>query len=168
MFLHSKIIIFLIVFCSTLIPIESIANNFSKDNNKRIISLNSLGADIVSKLDNNSLVGIPGSSLLKKDDTFSNKEIVSEGRMPPSLEKIIKLSPSLVIGSEGFHDKILDKLSELDIKTLRTNTKSIKQLEILISDLSNYLKKDPSKLNSNIKNCYPNKSKSKGTLYRLK
>ena len=83
---------------------------------KRVISLNSLGADIVSKLDNDSLVGIPGSSLLKKDDKFSDKEIVSEGRMPPSLEKIIKLKPSLVIGSEGFHDKILDKLSDLILK----------------------------------------------------
>ena len=163
MFLLNKIIIFLVVFYSILFPAESLANGSTRESNKRIISLNSLSADIVSKLDIDSLVGIPGSSLLKKDDRFFGKEVVSQGRMPPSLEKIIKLSPSLVIGSEGFHDKILDKLSELDIKTLRTNTKSIKQLEILISDLSNYLKKDPSKLNSNIKNCYPNKSKSKGS-----
>ena len=158
MFLLNKLI-FIIAIFSIICPIKSIA----KENNKRIISLNSLGADIVSKLDNNSLVGIPGSSLLKKDDTFSNKVIVSEGRMPPSLEKIIKLKPTLVIGSEGFHDKILDKLNELNIKTLSTNTKSIKQLELLIDDLSNYLNKDPSKLNENIKNCYIDLSKSRGT-----
>ena len=163
MLLHHKIIIFLIVFCSTLIPIESIANNFSKDNNKRIISLNSLGADIISKIDNDSLIGIPGSSILKKEDKFSDKVIVSEGRMPPSLEKIIKLKPDLVIGSAGFHDKILDKLYELNIKTYKTETKSIKQLEMLISDLANYLNKDSSILKESIKSCYVNTSKSRGT-----
>tara|TARA_Y100001978_G_scaffold154325_1_gene139735 strand:+ start:1613 stop:2455 length:843 start_codon:yes stop_codon:yes gene_type:complete len=163
MFILNKIIFFLIAFCSISFPYESLANEFPGETDKRIISLNSLGADIVSKLDNDSLVGIPGSSLLKKDDKFSKKVVVSQGRMPPSLEIIIQLKPSLVIGSEGFHDKILDKLSELKIKTLRTNTKSINQLEKLISDLANYLNKDPSKLNENIKSCYPNKSRSKGT-----
>ncbi len=154
-----KRLIFIVAFFSIIFPIKSI----SKENNKRIISLNSLGADIVSKLEIDSLVGIPGSSLLKKDDNFSDKVIVSEGRMPPSLEQIIKLKPSLVIGSEGFHDKILDKLNALNIETLRTNTKSINQLEILINDLANYLNKDPSKLKKNIKNCYLNLSKSRGS-----
>ena len=154
-----KRLIFIVAFFSIIFPIKSI----SKENNKRIISLNSLGADIVSKLEIDSLVGIPGSTLLKKDDKFSDKVIVSEGRMPPSLEKIIKLKPTLVIGSEGFHDKILDKLNELNIETLSTNTKSINQLEILINDLANYLNKDPSKLKMNIKNCYLNLSKSRGS-----
>ena len=143
---------------------ESKANDISKSNNqKRIVSLNSLGSDIVSKLDNNSLVGIPGSSLLKKDNNFSDKIIVSEGRMPPSLEKIIKLKPTLVIGSEGFHDKILNKLKTLNIDTLKTNTTSIERLEILIKDLAIYLNQDPSKLKPNIKSCYINTSKYRGT-----
>ena len=159
----NKIIIFFVAFYSILFQVEISANELNIRSNKRVISLNSLGADIVSKLDNDSLVGIPGSSLLKKDDKFFDKVIVSEGRMPPSLEKIIKLKPTLVIGSEGFHDKILDKLSEFNIETLTTNTKSINQLELLINDLSNYLKKDPSKLNTNIKSCYPSLSKSRGT-----
>ena len=163
MFLNNKIIIFLFAFLSIIIPIQSLANNSYKEKNKRIISLNSLGADIVSKLDNDSLIGIPGSSLLKKESRFSSKVIVSEGRMPPSIEKIIKLNPSLVIGSAGFHDKILDKLVRLNIETLKTDTKSINQLEILISDLSNYLNKEPSNLKESIKNCYLNKSKSRGT-----
>ena len=163
MLLQKKIIIFLILFYSILFPIKSIANNFSKENNKRIVSLNSLGADIVSRIDNDSLVGIPGSSLLKKEDKFSDKVIVSEGRMPPSLEKIIQLKPNLVIGSSGFHDNILDKLNELKIKTFKTDTKSIRQLEILISNLANYLNKDPSILQENIKSCYLNTSKSRGT-----
>ena len=159
----SKILFFIIALCSILFPIESLAEEFSRGNNKRIISLNSLGADVVSKLDNDSLVGIPGSSLLKKDDKFAGKIIVSEGRMPPSLEKIIKLKPSLVIGSEGFHDKILDKLGDLNIETLKTNTKSIYQLEILIKDLAFYLNKNPSSVKENIKSCYLNKSKNRGS-----
>ena len=163
MILQKKIITFFLALCSILFPIESIANNISEDNNKRIISLNSLGADIVSQLDNESLIGIPGSTLLKKDNKFANKVIVSEGRMPPSLEKIIKLKPNLVIGSAGFHDKILDKLNELNIETFKTNTKSITQLEILISKLANYLNKDPSKIKESIKSCYLNTSTFKGT-----
>jgi len=163
MILKKKIIIFFIAFCSILFPFKSIANASSEENNKRIISLNSLGADIVSQLDNESLIGIPGSTLLKKDIKFSNKVIVSQGRMPPSLEKIIKLKPNLVIGSAGFHDKILDKLNELDIETFKTNTKSIAQLEILISKLANYLNKNPSKIKESIKSCYLNTSKLKGT-----
>ena len=158
-FLYFFILTFIL---SIFFPKVSLANQ-SEDIKKRIISLNSLGADIVSKLDNDSLVGIPGSSLLKKDNKFSEKLIVSEGRMPPSLEKIIKLRPTLVIGSEGFHDKILDKLSELNIETLKTNTRSVNQLEILIKDLSLYLNKDPSNLNNYIKNCYLNTSKYRGS-----
>ena len=153
----------IIIFSSILFPLNFIAKENNKEDNKRIISLNSLGADIVSKLDNDSLIGIPGSSLLKKQSKFSSKVIVSEGRMPPSLEKIIKLKPNLVIGSAGFHDKILDKIGKLNIETLKTDTKSINQLEILISDLSNYLNKDPSNLKESIKNCYLNKSKYRGT-----
>ena len=159
----NKILFFIIALYSILFPIESLAKEFSKGTNKRIVSLNSLGADIVSKLDNDSLVGIPGSSLLKKDDKFSGKIIVSEGRMAPSLEKIIKLKPSLVIGSKGFHDKILDKLGDLNIETLKTNTKSIYQVEILIKDLAFYLNKNPSSVKENIKSCYLNKSKNRGS-----
>ena len=163
MFLQKKIITFFLALCSILFPFKSIANNISEENNKRIISLNSLGADIVSQLDNQSLIGIPGSTLLKKDNKFANKVTISEGRMPPSLEKIIKLKPTLVVGSAGFHDKILDKLNELNIETFKTNTKSINQLEILIIKLANYLNKDPSILQENIKSCYLNTSKSRGT-----
>ena len=160
----TKLFIFFILLFSTLVfNVNSEANEIKVNRAKRIISLNSLSADIVSKLDNDSLIGIPDSSLLKKDDKFADKVIVSKGRMPPSLEKIIKLKPSLVIGSEGFHDKILEKLGDLNIETLKTNTKSIKQLEILINDLAFYLKKNPSSLNQNIESCYFNTSKNRGS-----
>ena len=160
----TKLFIFFILLFSTLVfNVNSKANEIKVNRAKRIISLNSLSADIVSKLDNDSLIGIPDSSLLKKDDKFADKIIVSQGRMPPSLEKIIKLKPSLVIGSEGFHDKILDKLGDLNIETLKTNTKSINQLEMLIKDLAFYLNKNPSSVNDNIKSCYLNKSKDRGS-----
>ena len=156
--------IFLLTTFSNFIYFHDLkANEISKSNNqKRIISLNSLGADIVSKLDNESLVGIPGSSLLKKDSKFLDKTIISEGRMPPSLEKIINLEPSLVIGSDGFHDRILNKLNSFNIKTFKTNTKSINNLEMFIKYLANYLNKDPSNLNKNIKSCYKNTSQYRG------
>ncbi len=139
----------------------SYSSTLNSNTDKRIISLNSLSADIVSKLDNNSLIGIPGSTLLKKDKSFNNKIIVSEGRMPPSLEKILKLKPTLVIGSDGFHDKILNRLNELNIKTFKTNTKSISQLEKLINDLALYLDKDPSTLKKNLNHCYKKRSKKR-------
>ena len=162
--LSKKILLFLFFTLSIFkSPFHLLAGELTINSSKRIISLNSLGADIVSQLDNESLVGIPGSSLLKKDNRFDEKVIVSEGRMPPSLEKIIKLEPSLVIGSEGFHDKILDKLDDLNIETLRTDTNSVNQLEILIKNLAFYLNKDPSSLNENIKNCYLNRSKNRGS-----
>tara|TARA_B100000886_G_scaffold339531_1_gene305277 strand:+ start:755 stop:1585 length:831 start_codon:yes stop_codon:yes gene_type:complete len=135
----------------------------SDDKILRIVSLNSLGADIVSKLDNNSLVGIPGSSILKKNNDFKNKVVVSSGRMPPSIEKIIELKPDLVIGSKGFHDKVLSKLNQLNIRTLETETKSIKNLETLIKKLSKTLNKDENIILSQIKDCYNLPSKTKGS-----
>ena len=159
-----RILIFLLSAISTLIfSRKSEANEMYENINKRIVSLNSLSADIVSKLDNKSLIAIPGSSLLKKDIRFDKKQIISEGRMPPSVEKIIKLKPSLVIGSSGFHDKILNKLNDLNIKTLKTNTNSITQLEKLIKDIANYLDKDPSKLSKDLYDCYKDTSKKRGS-----
>ena len=163
MFRYRILILIFSAFSTLIFSTKSTANEPYENINKRIISLNSLSADIVSKLDNNSLIGIPGSSLLKKDNRFDNKIIISEGRTPPSVEKIIKLKPSLVIGSSGFHDQILNKLNDLNIKTLKTNTNSITQLEKLIKDLANYLDKDPSKLNKDLYNCYKNTSKKRGS-----
>ena len=137
-----------------------------KSSNKdqiKIVSLNSLGADIISKLNNDSLVGIPGSSILKKDKSLQDKVIISSGRMPPSIEKIIELNPDLVIGSKGFHDKVLSKLNQLDIKTLETETKSIKNLETLIEKLSETLNKDKNIILSKIKNCYKIPTNKKGS-----
>ena len=145
----------------SLFNVESIKSS-TKDNLK-IVSLNSLGADMVSKLDNSSLVGMPGSSLLKKNKLLQGKVVISSGRMPPSIEKIIKLKPDLVIGSKGFHDKVLSKLNQLNIKTLETETKSIKNLETLIDKISKTLNKDKNILLNEIKDCYKLPSKPKGS-----
>ena len=151
----------LLISINQIINISSIKS--SEKNNPRIISLNSLGADIVSKLDNSSLVGIPGSSLLKKNKKLQDKVVISSGRMPPSIEKIIALKPDLVIGSKGFHDKVLSKLNKLNIRTLETETKSIKNLENLIEKLSKTLNKDKNILLTELNHCYKLPSKTKGT-----
>ena len=66
----------------------------------RIVALTSLSSDIVSSISNDSLIGIPGSSLFKSNDDFKNKVIISSGRNPPNLEKIIKLNFKQLLGKE--------------------------------------------------------------------
>jgi len=91
---------------------------------QRIVALTSLSADIINRLDATKLVGIPGSRLLIKDERFQNLPAVSEGRTPPNLEKIVALKPDLVVGAVGFHDKTLNKLEDLGISTLSSETNS--------------------------------------------
>ena len=122
---------------------------------KRIVALTSLSADIVSSISNESLVGIPGSSLFKDNNDFNNKVIVSSGRNPPNLEKIIKLKPELVIGSTGFHDKTLKTLNKLGIKTISTRIENFSDLDELSSDIHDLLdKKVKLDLASLMPNCY--------------
>ena len=122
---------------------------------KRIVALTSLSADIVSSISNESLVGIPGSSLFKNNNDFKNKVIVSSGRNPPNLEKIIKLKPELVIGSTGFHDKTLKTLNKLGIKTISTRIENFSDLDELSSDIHDLLdKKVKLDLASLMPNCY--------------
>ena len=127
-------LIFLFDFCFN----ESKASNSKLQTNtkiSRVVTLTSLTADIVNYLSNDSLLGIPGSSLLKKNNDFLNKTIISSGRMPPNLEKIIKLKPDLVLGSNGFHDKTLNNLEDLGVKTISVSIKNFKDLEILFSKI---------------------------------
>ena len=122
---------------------------------KRIVALTSLSADLVSSISNESLVGIPGSSLFKDNNDFNNKVIVSSGRNPPNLEKIIKLKPELVIGSTGFHDKTLKTLNKLGIKTISTRIENFSDLDELSFDIHDLLdKKVKLDLASLMPNCY--------------
>ena len=130
--------------------------NLKKRNNYKIVALTSLSADLVNSIDSKYLVGIPGSSLFKSNPSYKDIAIISTGRMPPNLEKIISLKPDLVIGANGFHDKALSKLNKIGFKTLSTKIKDIKDLENLNEEISSLLslrKSEP--LSKKIKNCVP-------------
>ena len=107
--------------------------------NKRIVALTSLTADLVNRLDSESLIGIPGSSLLKKNEQFKNKIVVSEGRNPPNIEKIISLEPDLVLGAKGFHSKALAQLNALGIETITSEVRNWNDLDLLIKKIGKYL-----------------------------
>ena len=111
-------------------------NEKKSNSNFGIVSLTSLTSDIIYALKPEELVGIPGSSILRKNDNFKNIPNVSEGRTPPNIEKIISLNPELVIGSDGFHDKTLSKLAELEISVLKTKVNSLYDLTSLINKIS--------------------------------
>ena len=129
--------------------------NKSEDREKiyRVVALTSLSADLVNHISKESLLGIPGSSLLKKNQDFANKTIVSSGRMPPNLEKIIKLKPELVIGSKGFHEKTLKNLENLGVKILSVSITNFSDIEKLNSDIHVLLDK---KVKLDLANLMPN------------
>jgi len=121
--------------------------------NKKIVTLTSLTADIVSKLNNSYLIGIPGSRLTRKNIELINKEIVSQGRTPPQLEKIISLKPDLVIGSASFHKKQLKKLSSVGIRSEGVEVKNWFDLIDLIKKLSALTDGDSSSVVNHLENC---------------
>jgi len=151
---------FLFILCSQFTQTVNSSENAYLNKRKKIVALTSLSADLVNSIDSKSLVGIPGSSLLKSNPSYKNIEIISSGRMPPNLEKIISLKPDLVIGANGFHDKPLSKLNELGVKTLSTKIKNLKDLENLNKEINSFLlKKDIEPLSNKISNCYSSSSK---------
>ncbi len=112
----------------------------------RIIALTSLTADITQQLDATSLVGIPGSRLLAGDSRFEGIEVVSSGRTPPNLEKIIALDPTLVIGAAGFHDQIAEQLEPLGIPILLTEVNNWDSLRDLTTELADIVGADETSL----------------------
>ena len=151
---------FVFILCSQFTQIVNSSENSYLNKRKKIVALTSLSADLVNSIDSKSLVGIPGSSLLKSNPSYKDIEIISSGRMPPNLEKIISLKPDLVIGANGFHDKPLSKLNQLGVKTLSTKIKNLKDLENLNKEINSFLlKKDIEQLSNKISNCYSSSSK---------
>ena len=132
-------------------------NNSTIDKKLRIVAMTSLSADLLNRISPSSLVGIPGSSLFIKNKQFDNIPIISSGRMPPNLEKIISLQPDLVIGAEGFHDRSLSRLNSLGIDTLSTSISSLDDLDILYGQLSSKLRVSPKSLETILKSCYSKK-----------
>ena len=151
---------FIFILCSQFTQSVNSNENLNANNKYKIVALTSLSADLVNSIDSKSLVGIPGSSLLKLNPSYKDIPIISSGRMPPNLEKIISLKPDLIIGANGFHDKPLSKLNELGFKTLSTKIKNLKDLENLNKEINSFLlKKDIEPLSNKISNCYSSSSK---------
>lgn len=151
-----KMLVILIIGLFYYIPQPGLTENKKEidlnNTGQRIVALTSISADLVNSISNDSLVGIPGSSLFNNRKDFMNKIIISQGRNPPNLEKIIKLKPTLVIGAKGFHDKVLSKLEEFSIKTIATDIRDFNDLE----QLSNLITKNSNILKFSLKNKLPN------------
>ena len=146
-------LLFLLLFgngCSNQVKINT--SPIKKENRlekySRVVALTSLTADLVNQLSPESLVAIPGSSLFKNKEEFSNKIIVTQGRNPPNLEKIISLQPDLVLGAKGFHDRALSQINTLGIQTISTEINNLDDLTLLIDKMSNYLVVDKPSLAS--------------------
>ena len=123
--------------------------------NKKVVALTSLSADLITNISKESLVGIPGSSILKKNDELKDIPVISSGRMPPNIEKIISLKPDLVVGAKGFHDKTLSKLNDLGIDTVSTSITNFEDLEQLHNNLVLKLNaKNVKPLDEILDNCY--------------
>ena len=164
-----KLFLFITILISGL-NIKGFGNVFFKENylvtNKskknRIVALTSLTADLINTISKDSLVGIPGSSILKNNKEFDSIPIVSSGRMPPDLEKILSLKPDLVIGAKGFHDRSLSKLNSLGISTLSTSISSLDDLDNLNKKIASLLNTRTKSLKDILKDCYSkNKNKNK-------
>ena len=164
-----KLFLFIALFFSGL-NLKVLANVFFKENDLlttkikkyRVVALTSLTADLINTISKDSLVGIPGSSILKKNKEFDSIPIVSSGRMPPDLEKILSLKPNLVIGAKGFHDRPLSKLNSLGISTLSTSISSLDDLDNLNKKLASKLKTSTKSLEDILGSCYSkNKNKNK-------
>ncbi|MEL6935983.1 MAG: helical backbone metal receptor, partial [Cyanobacteria bacterium J06607_17] len=111
-----------------------------------IVALTSISADIVHTLAADTLVGIPGSPLLTDDPRFEGLTVVSSGRTEPDLETIVALKPDLVIGAAGFHDKTLERLTELEVNVLSADIKSWESLKTFTQVLATQLNVDPALL----------------------
>ena len=164
-----KLLLFISLFFSGF-NLKLLANVFFRENDflttnvkkTRVVALTSLTADLINAISKDSLVGIPGSSILKKNKEFDSIPIVSSGRMPPDLEKILSLKPDLVIGAKGFHDRTLSKLKSLEINTLATSISSLDDLDNLNKKLASKLKTRTKSLEDILGSCYSkNKNQNK-------
>ena len=127
-------------------------------NVNKVITLTSLSTDIVSALSRDKLVAIPGSSLFKGKIEYQELPRISQGRTPPNLEKIVSLKPDLVIGTKGFHDKILSKLKDINIQTVSYELSDWNSLGNTINLISTKLDindfgKSNEIFNTNLKEC---------------
>ena len=160
---------FILCGCSEINQSSKNVDIFKASSNKieRVVTLTSLSTDIVSSISRDKLVAIPGSSLFKDKIDYQKLPRISQGRTPPNLEKIVSLKPDLVIGTKGFHDKILSKLKEINVMTLSYELKDWDSLENTINLISTKLSindsiKSNEIINTNLKECVvPNEQNKK-------
>ena len=160
---------FILCGCSEINKSSKNRDIFKASSNKieRVVTLTSLSTDIVNSISKNKLVAIPGSSLFKGKIEYQELPRISQGRTPPNLEKIVSLKPDLVIGTKGFHDKILSKLKEINVTTLSYELKDWDSLENTINLISTKLEindsiKSNEIINTNLKECViPNEQNKK-------
>ena len=160
---------FILCGCSEINQSSKNGDIFKASSNKieRVVTLTSLSTDIVSSISRDKLVAIPGSSLFKDKIDYQKLPRISQGRTPPNLEKIVSLKPDLVIGTKGFHDKILSKLKEINVTTLSYELKNWDSLENTINLISKKLEindsiKSNEIINTNLKECVvPNEQNKK-------
>lgn len=126
----------------------------------RVVALTSLSADIIHRLDQTRLVGIPGSRLLRQNPELAKLPQVSEGQTPPNLEKIVALKPDLVVGAAGFHDQVLERLKAAGIRTLTTQVTNWQSLQDLTRTLAAEIQADPEPLLQSYQSFLPSISDS--------
>jgi len=101
--------------------------------NERIISLSPSITEIVYALDKlDSLVGTSSYSIYPKE---AHKLPVVGGYENPNIEKILALSPTIVVG-QTFNQSTLEKLQRFKIKTLMLNLKRLESIKDSIKILA--------------------------------
>ena len=125
-------IFYLLSICSLLSTLEGPAIGKETSKNKRhirrVIALTSLSSDLVENLNEQVLVGVPGTTLTNNDSRYFGIKRISSGRNMPNIESVISLKPDFVIGADGFHSRVLDKLKKLGVQTLALKIDSLEAL----------------------------------------
>lgn len=118
----------------------------------RVVALTPLAADVIYHLDKTKLVGVPNGRYTDEVAQTKFADFPRVGRNTAiNLEKIVALKPDLVIGAEGFHDKILSKLTELGIPTLQRSIRSWQDLETQTKELATLIGADPNPIISQLR-----------------
>ena len=127
--------------------------------NERIISLSPSITEIIYALEKDkNLVATSSYSLYPKE---AEKLPIVGSYTNPNIEKILALSPTLVVGQE-FNDATLSKLQHFKIKTLKLNLKTINSIKKSIKLLADEIgSKNDKKLIENIDNAIINVPKNK-------
>jgi iron complex transport system substrate-binding protein len=127
--------------------------------NERVISLSPSITEIVYALgEGKNLVGTSAYSLYPKE---AQEVAVVGGYSNPNIEKIISLSPTLVVG-QTFNIDTLQKLEQFHIKTLMLNLQTIENIKNSITLLSQNIasQENAKKLISDIDNALLSAPKS--------